>query len=86
MPKLNTKVDTKVNISEKISIGFMVAIGLIVVPSFLSAAGYVGWQKLNSATPITAVVNEVPATNDTTTDVAAPSVKGEAADYTFSTE
>jgi hypothetical protein len=89
MAKLETKMDTTVGLSEKISVSFMVATGLIVVTSFLAAAGYAGWRELTGAAPVTEIISEAPLTNQTTDlneGITEPNVKGETEDYIFSTE
>ncbi|MFC1663413.1 hypothetical protein ACFL04_04630 [Patescibacteria group bacterium] len=92
MANLDTQTETKTKLSEKISLGFMVATGIIVVGSFLVAAGYIGINQLTgnevSSTVVTpdTITSENDTNISTTANDSSASVLGETSDNTFTTE
>lgn len=93
MAKIDTETKTGLGLSEKIGIGFMVGVGLIVVTSFLAAAGYIGWSKLTAAAPtVDRTFTQQSNTNDTSnakpsnTNAVTPTVEGLQTDRSFVTE
>lgn len=90
MPRLDTEVQTGTTISEKISIGFMVGVGLVVVASVLAAGAYLGWNKLTAGAALseqTITTNTVTTTGNTNSnDVESGTVQGAETDRVFNTE
>ncbi|MFH0951755.1 MAG: hypothetical protein V1838_01045 [Patescibacteria group bacterium] len=94
MPRLDTNIDTKTSTLEKVSIGFMVGTGLIVVSSFLVAAGWIGIAKLtNNTNNSDNVIQQASNTNISNnlnvidnTNTVPVNVQGDTIDRQFNTE